>query len=491
LKEYFPDEVEILGPSGKRINYHHSMTKINLNNEISTTKQDQAGLWKEKGDAFVKLGNYKAAIDCYNSGIEFDPTNWKIWNNKGLCLFKLGRKEEAENCKEKIQELKTDLLPENEPPLIDEPTKIKEQQITPITIPTPPIPLTTEEPQFTDQEKTIETPPTSAHVYGISGSTHHLLKGMQPINGKKITNLEEIIQFYNNYEKILQETEITVRKQQDEEILNTSNQETMLDAELKEGLARKTREVYKTISELETKIQGSRNIFAKLKYQFQYWKENRMRTNRINSQFSGDFKELNNVRIRRSNLIANEEKVIQNECNKVRDSFQFLEQNKPFLIGAQGEELVIGHLSQLPNEYHVFNDVNLHFRPVIYWKEKNDYIISSQIDHLVIGPTGVFLIETKNWKSSDIDVKSGDLVFQVRRSSYALWRYLNQYYRRDPVPTRWNVIVSTQGYHSDQKLDKFIDVISPGQLSWYITQRKSILSSDGINRAVNIIQKCH
>jgi hypothetical protein len=242
--------------------------------------------------------------------------------------------------------------------------------------------------------------------------------------------------------------------------------------------------VYKNISELETRIKETRNVFAKLKYKFQYWKENKMRTYRINSQFSREFKELKAVRIRKANLIANKEKVIQHECNKVRDSFQFLERNKSFLIGAQGEELVIDHLSQLSNEYHVFNDVNLHFRPAIYWKEKNDYIISSQIDHLVIGPTGVFLIETKNWKSSDIDVKSSDLVFQVRRSSYALWKYLINYYQK---PKIWNVIVSTHGGQSDQKLDKFIDVISPNQLSRYITRRETTLSAEGIRNLIKII----
>lgn len=55
--------------------------------------------------------------------------------------------------------------------------------------------------------------------------------------------------------------------------------------------------------------------------------------------------------------------------------------------GAYAEERVTRKLSRLPEEYHVFNDV---------------YILngnrSVQIDHVVISPYGLFVIETKNYK---------------------------------------------------------------------------------------------
>ena len=55
--------------------------------------------------------------------------------------------------------------------------------------------------------------------------------------------------------------------------------------------------------------------------------------------------------------------------------------------GAYAEYRVARRLSRLPKEYHVFNDV---------------YIRSGgrsvQIDHIVISPYGVFVLETKNYK---------------------------------------------------------------------------------------------
>ena len=54
--------------------------------------------------------------------------------------------------------------------------------------------------------------------------------------------------------------------------------------------------------------------------------------------------------------------------------------------GLRGEELVAFYLEKnLPGSYSVFNDVTLYYRGR-----------RVQIDHVVVGPTGVITIETKN-----------------------------------------------------------------------------------------------
>lgn len=54
--------------------------------------------------------------------------------------------------------------------------------------------------------------------------------------------------------------------------------------------------------------------------------------------------------------------------------------------GYEGER-VIGELleSDLPDKYHVFNDLHFPGR-------------RANIDHIVVGPTGVFVLDTKNWR---------------------------------------------------------------------------------------------
>lgn len=65
-----------------------------------------------------------------------------------------------------------------------------------------------------------------------------------------------------------------------------------------------------------------------------------------------------------------------------------------FFKGARGEEKVSGILQNLPDAYHVFND----------WAVGN-----SHVDHVVVGPGGVFAIETKFW-SGAVTIEEGHVL---------------------------------------------------------------------------------
>lgn len=65
----------------------------------------------------------------------------------------------------------------------------------------------------------------------------------------------------------------------------------------------------------------------------------------------------------------------------------YLRINRAKISGLWGEKKVSAVLSMLGKEYKVFNDVLI----------KNSYG-TSQIDHLVVSPYGIFVIETKNYK---------------------------------------------------------------------------------------------
>ena len=61
---------------------------------------------------------------------------------------------------------------------------------------------------------------------------------------------------------------------------------------------------------------------------------------------------------------------------------RFLRGGVMFLIGAQGEDKVTRVLQSLPESWYVFNDLTVN---------------GAQIDHVLIGPKGIFTIETKNY----------------------------------------------------------------------------------------------
>ena len=65
-----------------------------------------------------------------------------------------------------------------------------------------------------------------------------------------------------------------------------------------------------------------------------------------------------------------------------------------FFKGARGEEKVSGILACLPDTYHVFNDFAVGRR---------------HVDHVVVGPGGVFSIETKFWRGR-VTVEDGHIL---------------------------------------------------------------------------------
>lgn len=69
---------------------------------------------------------------------------------------------------------------------------------------------------------------------------------------------------------------------------------------------------------------------------------------------------------------------------------------RSFLKGAEGEERVARILAFLPSGHTVFNDLHL-----------DDS--TSSFDHIVVGSSGIFVIETKNW-SGEITFENGQVL---------------------------------------------------------------------------------
>ncbi len=70
-----------------------------------------------------------------------------------------------------------------------------------------------------------------------------------------------------------------------------------------------------------------------------------------------------------------------------------------YFKGARGEEVVAGELSRLPGEWTIFNGVYL---PT-----------GKDVDHIAIGPQGIFIIETKYWKG-EVSVGNGQILAEGR-----------------------------------------------------------------------------
>lgn len=78
----------------------------------------------------------------------------------------------------------------------------------------------------------------------------------------------------------------------------------------------------------------------------------------------------------------------------VAENFEFIADSPSWLRGARGEYLVHQELLGLSDEYIVFHD----FHPI----GKDGQPSAWNVDHIVVGPTGVFVLDAKNYSSATV-----------------------------------------------------------------------------------------
>jgi hypothetical protein len=143
--------------------------------------------------------------------------------------------------------------------------------------------------------------------------------------------------------------------------------------------------------------------------------------------------------------------------------------NSPELSGSEAELNVIRILNKLSDDYIILNNVHLHAHRYYYFD--NNYLLSAQIDHIVLSPFGIFVIETKRW--SNKFVESGEYhnpYDQVKRASYLCYKLLNQEFENIKVRS----VIASEGKLPSIEENKFIKVLRVNELLGYITKYKTI-----------------
>ncbi|HMK53405.1 MAG TPA: nuclease-related domain-containing protein [Methanobacteriaceae archaeon] len=166
-----------------------------------------------------------------------------------------------------------------------------------------------------------------------------------------------------------------------------------------------------------------------------------------------------------------------------------LNKNKKNIADHAG--VVSENLQKLPVGYHVFTNIKLpNFR--------------LKIGLLVVGPTGIFVIESHSlpgyyiiegddwWKESESKrVKSlSNPGKQSKSKTMELRKFLNS--QDVNIEYVWiNPIVSlpSDQYRADKKPHNY-DLMNPDEVSDFILNRKSKIDEDMINRVVTVIKRC-
>lgn len=158
-----------------------------------------------------------------------------------------------------------------------------------------------------------------------------------------------------------------------------------------------------------------------------------------------------------------------------------------FFAGAIGEFKTITQLKLLPDSYILVNNYNMEFLKPIFYPKEQEWIETVQIDHLVVGPSGIFILETKNWSEETItDPSKYSPIKQVQRANYALYSYLKMIFSSTKIPLR-NILVMV----GQQVVDEFafVKILPPERLISHITYFESFFSSEDINYLLEVLTK--
>lgn len=176
-----------------------------------------------------------------------------------------------------------------------------------------------------------------------------------------------------------------------------------------------------------------------------------------------------------------------NQVTELENKQRVIDEVKNSIYGALGEHRVVKELEKLSDENILINDFAVTFHQAIYNRQENDYIKSIQIDHLLVTPSGIFLIETKNWSEkslSSLDFRSP--VQQVKRTSFALFKLLagdiandrvklNQHHWGDrKIPIR-NLIVLTNLKPNEEF--QYVKILTVSELLGYVRYFKPMFTS--------------
>jgi len=264
---------------------------------------------------------------------------------------------------------------------------------------------------------------------------------------------------------------------------------TRLDNKIENDIAKRTKEVSAHLQGLKEKIEQSDFFIVSILYFLQFWLEECLSSYRINEPSRNDRVDLRDLLYQLKMAIEEKRRKVKAICKTLSDNRQFLFDKKTFFFGSVGEEETIRSLFGLPDTYYVFNDVNINFTNPLPWRYKCP-IRNCQIDHIVVGPTGFFLLETKYWKLPEKRDHSSKIFFQVSRADWALTHYLKDDIRFNPILPVQSIVVTRHGITQDQMFDRDIRILPPEKLCEYLTTRKTTLSQDTIQKLVRVIPYC-
>jgi hypothetical protein len=350
-------------------------------------------------------------------------------------------------------------------------------------------------------------------TYNTIGSLTTLKSHLYNSNIHDFKSLKEVLDFQSSYTVIRQQL-ISHHEnliEQEKEMLNLDLQRLGTEIETQRQLSEQilTDEINRLKQQLYILISHTpRNFFQRLTKDFRHWYYKREIIHKEQCLDSNINKSINNLldiyqtkKDRYQFITSNVDEAVrlssQHPLSELERKKTRIDDLNSFIYGALGEQKVVKVLETLSDDYFLINDFSVSFSPAIYNPQENDYIKSIQIDHILVAPSGIFLIETKNWSEKSLENLSlRSPVQQIKRSSFALFRLLNNENSNDHLSLErhhWgdkkisirNLIVLT---HTKPKEEfQYVKVLTLNEILGYINYFKPMYSINETQRITDFI----
>lgn len=312
----------------------------------------------------------------------------------------------------------------------------------------------------------------------------------------RFSSIADMISFKRNYRREIDDFREQKAAEVKAEIEHLIEEEKSLRAEYERRYADQVELTNNEITRTKEKLTAlPRNIMAKIRRHFLAKRLHRLEADfdRIVAEPLRGLREKIDDTVRQSSYLAsNREDVITRRSapiiSEIERTVAVLSELVPVIYGAIGEQKAIELLRKLPGDYYIINDYQRSFHRPLHMKNEDDWIYSIQLDHVVVGPTGVFVIETKYWSPKSI--ASNNLfspVKQLRRGGFALFVLINNGVRNYRVfNNHWgaaqisvgNILLMMNATTSEQF--QFVKILTEYNLLEFITHRPTILSNEQV-----------
>ena len=350
-----------------------------------------------------------------------------------------------------------------------------------------------------------------AKIINKVGALSTLRKELVKRNIRQFHSIKDIKEFERSYAQQLKDVEVEIRHK-------LKSRQESISAEL-DGLipiirtkrANAIEEVNERISRTKKRINSLEIQKEESQQRFLIqilvsWHRLKMfliengRTRYIQRSFRKERIKQANLTKRFNKLNDNFEDIVNADADKlvrpIKRTKASIDELRPLILGSIGESMVSSKLSSLPDGYIAINDVYIKLSKPIFYPAENDKIFSFQIDHVVVGPGGVFAIETKHWGQDSISNR--DLfspVKQIRRSGHALYIMIKSAVDNGLIRLHgsWGnravsvrkIIVFTAS--SVKEKYEYVKLLDPASLNGYIKWFDEELSAADVKRIVSYL----